>query len=29
MKLVHKKTGEIYDPDEFVILTDDERKWFL
>lgn len=29
MKLVHKKTGKIYDSDEFEVLTDDQMKWFL
>lgn len=27
MKLLHKKTGKLYDPDEFKVITDDEEKW--
>ena len=28
MKLLHKKTGKIYDSEEFEIITDDQIKWF-
>lgn len=27
MKLRHKKTGKIYDSDEFEVLTQDQMMW--
>ena len=27
MKLLHIKTGKIYDSDEFEVLTEDQMKW--